>query len=85
MRHCGWNAVFPGEQDADSLLEAEEAARKARSKKLGGKKGKNKAVTTVTWEQKLEIAKSELEQVKKDALETEKNSIRMIDTLKVRG
>jgi hypothetical protein len=65
------------------LLEAEEAARKARSKKPGGKKGKNKAITTVTWEQKLEIAKSELDQVKKDAVETEKNSIRMIDTLKV--
>ena len=69
-------------QDADSLLEAEEATRKARGKKLG-KKGKARP-TNVTWEQKLEIAKAELDQVKKDAVETEKNSIRMIDTLKVR-
>lgn len=68
-------------QDVESLVEAEGAEKKARVKK-GAKKNKSKPVT-LTWEQKLEIAKSELEAVKKDATETEKNSVRMIDTLKV--
>jgi hypothetical protein len=69
-------------QDADALIDAEDASKKARGAKKS-KKGKSKPVV-LTWEQKLEVAKTELEQVKKDGLETEKNSVRMIDTLKVR-
>ncbi len=40
--------------------------------------------SSLTWEQKIEIARGELEEVKKDAVDTERNSMRMIDTLKAR-
>ena len=39
----------------------------------------------LTWDQKVDIARGELEEIKKDAVETERNSVRMIDTLKVRA
>jgi hypothetical protein len=62
----------------------EEESKKGRGGKKGAKKGNKAKAVLFSWDQKVEIARSELEEVKKDAVETERNSLRMIDTLKVR-
>jgi hypothetical protein len=60
----------------------EDEGRKGRLGKKTQKKTKAKPVA-LTWDQKVDIARGELEEIKKDAVETERNSVRMIDTLKV--
>ena len=60
----------------------DDEGKRGRLGKKGAKRGKAKPLV-LTWDQKLEIARGELEEVKKDAVDTEKNAVRMIDTLKV--
>ena len=72
-------------QDAAEQMSLEEdEGRKGRLGKKAPKKAKSKPVA-LTWDQKVDIARGELEEIKKDAVETERNSVRMIDTLKVRA
>jgi hypothetical protein len=63
----------------------EEDGKRGRLGKKGGKRGQRSKPQVLSWDQKLEIARGELEEVKKDAVDTEKNAVRMIDTLKVCG
>ena len=70
-------------QDASEQLALEEdEGRKGRLGKKMQKKSKAKPVA-LSWDRKVDIARGELEEVKKDAVDTEQNSVRMIDTLKV--
>ncbi len=68
-------------QNASEQMNAEEDEIRKKLGKKTIKKGRAKPVA-LTWDQKLDIARGELEEIKKDAVETERNSVRMIDTLK---
>lgn len=66
---------------SEQMAVEEDEGRKGRLGKKTQKKTKAKPVA-LTWDQKVDIARGELEEIKKDAVETERNSVRMIDTLK---
>jgi chromosome segregation ATPase len=63
--------------DPDSLVTEEESKRT----RFGSKKRRPKVETTLTYDQKLDVVNSELEQVGRDVEETKTNSTKMIDTL----
>jgi hypothetical protein len=65
------------------MVAEEEDGKRGRLGKKGATKRAKAKPTALTWDHKLEIARSELEEIKKDAVDTEKNAVRMIDTLKV--